>query len=265
MAFSPRQPSQGPGGFISGGQSQARFGPLKNSIYPVTIRCLKTMTDTTADNSLTLFGEKVEKVMLLGQILEVEETETAISFLLDDGTGTCWMQIWLDAGNNNIQTNKNASEIDNVKKWIAHKILPYVKCYGTWANYQFATQSTRVHSLTLYRIRCITSFNEVAYHNMRVCEFLHYKSSLNNPLGTQANVQNLELQTQTDFTNDQKLVIDFLKAQRDRPEGVPVDEIVGNLENRVERSEILKILTDFQEEGLVYTGLDEEHFAWCDE
>jgi len=278
MAFTPIK-SQGPGGFISGAQQNSQnYGTqLKNSIFPLTVRCLKTMTKTTGDNSLTLFGEKIEKVTLVGQVLKMEQTETATSFLLDDGTGTCWMQIWGE--NENSESSTNAMEIDAVKHWLSSNILPYVKCYGSWANFSLGSEANHQHNLTLYRIKCIGTFNEVTFHNLRVCETLHYlEQKQNNPGNSQANFsfnnsglsqkmqQNLNFQsqaTQANYTSDQKTIIVFLQ-QHKRPEGISVDSIIEGLP-QVDAAEIRKILSDFESEGLVYTGLDEEHFAWCEE
>jgi len=147
MAFS--QASQG--GFsqaIGGNPSQPGGGAQGRVDYllPLTVALLKRVKDV--DGDLTIFGKKLGQVLMVGLVMEVNEGESKIEYLIGDCTGEVKVTQW-----KNNQEDDNPGASTNVHpKGIYVKILGKVSMWND--NAQF----------NAHQIRACESYNEVTQH-----------------------------------------------------------------------------------------------------
>ncbi|KAK5660298.1 hypothetical protein OQA88_12838 [Cercophora sp. LCS_1] len=136
------------GGFMTGtqqGSQSAGDKPKEDSLRAVTIKQLIDAREPYPGDNLTLDGQPLAQVTVVGQIRAINAQATNITYRIDDGTGVTDVKKWIDqdkAGDNNAK----------------FALDTYVRCFGR------ITQIGEKRHINAHAIRAIEDFNEVNYH-----------------------------------------------------------------------------------------------------
>lgn len=131
------------GGYVEG--AQERRNP--SGILPVTIKQLLNAQKSADDFIYSIDGVEVSLIKVVGQIFNCQMNDNFFSFRVEDGTGSIDGRIWFES---------DLYSSENRNQW---KEGTYVSIIGTLKNF-----SDR-NNISAKRIRIISDFNEVTYHN----------------------------------------------------------------------------------------------------
>lgn len=143
----------GGGGFNVGGSQQAGSqgggGGSKYSddtLRPVTIKQLLDCKEPYPGAELTLDGQSITQITLVGQVRSVQPQTTNITYRIDDGTGLTDVKKWVDAEKADTE-GANTFAPDT-----------YVRVFGR------LTSFNGKRHVGAHFIRAVEDFNEVNYH-----------------------------------------------------------------------------------------------------
>ncbi|KAK4769587.1 hypothetical protein SAY86_027737 [Trapa natans] len=259
------------GGFMPSQTVQAAdssvFSPAKNrdaqSLLPLTVKQISNAVLSSDDRvNLLIDGVDVNNVTLLGKVLNKAERVTDVTFSIDDGTGRIDCNKWI---NEQLDTNEAEGILDGM----------YVRVNGHLKSFQGKRQ------LNVFSIRPVTDFNEITTHFIE-CMYVHMyntkhqksqgglnmHSYMTNPLiSNSSKVQHAAPSNQYSaqpvidgLSHNIKMVLDFLQ----RPEylktvkGPHVNDVALQLGLQVDK--VKEAIHCLEEEGLVYSTIDENHF-----
>ncbi|KAF2094905.1 replication protein A, subunit RPA32 [Rhizodiscina lignyota] len=144
------QGGAGGGGFMGGSQTSpsGEKNYTKDSLRPVTIKQLME-AEQISDQDFKSDGAEITQVTIVGQIRNVAQQTTNVTYKLDDGTGSIEVKQWTDSeAVNNEDSNESSKLAENM----------YVRVWGKLKSF-----NTKRH-LGATCIRPITDYNEVSYH-----------------------------------------------------------------------------------------------------
>lgn len=159
--FMPSQTNQG---------GESSLTPSKNresqTLLPLTIKQINHALQSSDDRTgLTIDGVGVNTVTLVGRVCNKSGQITEFKFVLDDGTGTIECTKWL-------HEPADAMAVESILNGM------YVRLYGQLKGFQGKT-------LSIFSLRPVTDFNEIASHFIE-CIYVHlYNSRLQH---TQASI-----------------------------------------------------------------------------
>ncbi|KAK0641640.1 putative replication factor-a protein [Cercophora newfieldiana] len=138
------------GGFTMGGTQQGSQGGgskfADDSLRPVTIKQLIESEESYPGGPLAIDGVPVTQVTLIGQVREIKEQTTNVTYRVDDGTGIVDVKKWIDAERSDGGAN-TTFQLDT-----------YVRVFG-----RLTAFNGKKH-VGAHFIRAIEDFNEVNYH-----------------------------------------------------------------------------------------------------
>merc|ERR1719356_646842 len=94
-------------------------------------------------DDLVIGGAQVTNISVNGKVLSAEAKQSAVEYVLDDGTGKIPVKHW------------NSEDAGDAMMPVG----TYATAYGKWNN----------NEMTAYSMKPVTDFNEVTYHLMNVC------------------------------------------------------------------------------------------------
>ncbi|XP_030541323.1 replication protein A 32 kDa subunit A-like isoform X2 [Rhodamnia argentea] len=231
-------------------------------LIPVTVKQLSEAHQSGDEKSnFSIDGVDVTNVTLVGMVSEKTERVTDVSFALDDGTGRVECRRWL----NESSDTKEMEEI--------HDGL-YVRLVGHLRSSQGKKQ------LVAFAVRPVTNFDEVTFHFID-CIHQHLQKcrvkgdanahSQMEDFSTSTPMRNISNGSQVAPTNeisgqlsvdglkgsDQK-VLEFLQQNYAQEKGVHRDEIAQQL--KIPVNKIMESIRTLEEEGLIYSTIDEYHY-----
>ncbi|KAL6965776.1 hypothetical protein U1Q18_036832 [Sarracenia purpurea var. burkii] len=260
----------GGGGFMPSQATQTAdtsFSPAKNRdtqpLIPLTVKQISQALQSSDDKSnFIIDGVDVNNVTLVGKVFNKAERVTDVSFVIDDGTGRIECSRWVNEA-------VDTKEMDGISDGM------YVRVHGHLKGFQGKKQ------LMVFSIRPLTDYNEIAYH-FAECMYVHLDNTklLQKPLVRDhtMNMPNSAVTTPSkgyqaaapnQYTGHHgidglkgidQMVMDYLQQPSclAREKGVHVNEIAQQLSTPAEKITIsIKCL---EEEGLVYSTIDEYHF-----
>lgn len=127
------------------GSSERRF---LNTILPVTIKQLHNAEKPEGDDIFKIDGHDVGLVKVVGQIFNCQTNDNFFSFRVEDGTDSIDGRVWFE------------TDLYNSEKRHEWKEGSYVTIIGQIKSFN------EKKSLTAKRIRLVTDYNEIAYHNV---------------------------------------------------------------------------------------------------
>ncbi|XP_074286830.1 replication protein A 32 kDa subunit A-like isoform X2 [Silene latifolia] len=260
-------------GFTSTQLSQpdtAAVSPAKSrdaqGIVPVTVKQISQASPSSTDDksSFLIDGAPITNVKLVGIVADMMEKVTDVSFVLDDGTGRIGCKRWL----NEAFDRKQMEAIENGM---------YVLLVGHLKNVKGNTE------VVAFNVRPVTNFDEVTFHHVE-CIHQHMlnkksqkgdsvtqsqisDSSQSTPIKTESNgfhsspANQFSVQMSVDGLKDiDQRVIEYLRQSSSvaQERGVHRDDIARHLKLPVEK--IMQSITCLEEEGLLYSTIDEFHF-----
>ncbi|PHT98281.1 Replication protein A 32 kDa subunit B [Capsicum chinense] len=258
------------GGFMPSQATQTAsdhsFSPAKNrdsqTLIPLTVKQISEAFQSSDDKTNFLIdGVDVNNVKLVGILFNKAEMLTAVSFVVDDGTGRLDCFRWV---NEAVDTKEMEALTNGI----------YVRVHGHLKGFQGKKQ------LMAYSVRPVDDYNEIASHFAEVIYVHSYNSrlrkqqdssfmsaqvpssSFNTPLkGYQASASNQFPGFNMDGIGGvHKMVLDYLQQPSCLAieKGVHRNELAQQL--RVPSEKIMEAMEALESEGLVYSTIDDFHY-----
>uniref|UniRef100_A0A803N1C9 Uncharacterized protein n=1 Tax=Chenopodium quinoa TaxID=63459 RepID=A0A803N1C9_CHEQI len=252
-------------------QSDSTPSPAKKSrdpqgTIPVTVKQISQASHSNADDksSFNLDGVDVTNVKLVGMVLDKTEKVTDVSFTLDDGTGRIGCKRWLN------------EPFDRKQMEVIEEGM-YVRLVGHLRN------TRGYNEIAVFNMRPIVNFNEVTLHHVE-CIHQHIvnqksqkgdsltqgqtmESSHSTPVKVESNgihsspPNQFSMQMSVDGLKDiDQRILDYLlqSSSLAQEKGVHRDEIARHLKIPVEK--LMESIPCLEDEGLIYSTIDEFHF-----
>ncbi|KAM7268815.1 hypothetical protein ACFE04_010981 [Oxalis oulophora] len=242
-------------------------------LVPLTVKQISEATQSGDDKSnFVVDGLDVTNVTLVGMVSEKAVKITDVGFVLDDGTGTIGCRRWVNDA-------FDTKEVEAIEDGI------YVRVNGNLKSFQ------GIRQLVAFSVRPVTSFDEVTFHFIE-CIHFHMQStkaqggSLSQPMvvdntnmttpvragSDESKAQTtpasqLSMQFNVDgLKNNDVKILEYLQQHANneqikeeiREKGMHRDELARQLKIPMEK--ILDSIKNLEDEGLVYSTIDDYHF-----
>ncbi|XP_047338914.1 replication protein A 32 kDa subunit A-like [Impatiens glandulifera] len=231
-------------------------------LVPVTLKQISEASQSGDDKSNFLVdGAEISNITVIGMLSSKTQRVTDVSFALDDGTARIHCNRW-------VNENFDTKEMEDVEDDM------YVRVNGRLKNIQGRKQ------LVAYSVRPVTNFDEVTFHFIE-CIHYHMRSSKlqfpgngtsQTPLKESSAQEGVvgSQSVQTNYVSGQfnvdglkafdQMVLEYLQqpANFERERGVHTDELLQKLKIPMEK--IMESIRTLEEEGLIYSTIDEFHF-----
>ncbi|ESR63378.1 Replication protein A 32 kDa subunit A [Citrus sinensis] len=261
--FMPSQPPQSADYPSSTARSRDSQG-----LVPVTVKMISEASHSGDDKSnFMINGLEITNVTLVGLVYNKEERASDVNFTLDDGTGRVVCKRW-------------ASEVFDTREMEAIQDGMYVRLIGNLKSFQGKKQ------IVAFSVRPVTNFDEVTCHYIE-CIYFHLQnsksqvqgfpssqpqmvdSSLNTSArtglsGYQTAPTNLSSQFGVDGLKDcDQMILDYLQqpSSSERERGVHVNELSEQL--KIPQKKIMDSIASLENEGLIYSTIDEFHYKFA--
>jgi len=260
------------------GSTKNKFkGSDAQNILPVTIR--QIMNAVHDQNDQFKIGRlDVNVVTFVAKVISQDTKPQKIVFIVDDGTGMMDVNLWVDQNTD----NHLSAQKDDAKPGT------YVRIYG------HLRQWNAKNSVLSLRIKPVTDFNEITYHNLEVIYAHLYgekgllpqeqtRSESNSSSQSYSNdnkqIQNsqssavvrdepVDYGNEESYTNDapapnseiSAVVRRTIKQLSSKSQhGVKVDNVITQIGNNYSQAEIRHAIQELLDEGVVYNTITEEY------
>jgi RecG-like helicase len=211
----------------------------QSSLLPVTINQVLKASALSPDSPLSIDGNEVSNLVLVGRIHALDQKQTALSLVLDDGSGQIECRKWLEA---------NAVPQDYAQN-------SHVKVIGTVKTYN-GKRSINVHSI----IR-VTDHNIIAHHLLSVIHsHLYFTRSIPKSTVHYAGQYSQEPTTSTPTTYREELNMDRLPAEvyqiikaNTLNDPISIKDIAHRLRGLASEEDVENAIQFLESEGRVYT------------
>ncbi|KAM0973770.1 hypothetical protein ACFX2I_016933 [Malus domestica] len=261
------------GGFMASQSTQ--FGdstpsPAKrretHGLVPVTVKQVSEAYQSGDEKSnFVISGADVANVSVVGMVFDKAERNTDVDFTVDDGTGRIKCRRW-------VNENFDSREMQEIEDGMYVRVNGHLKVFQG------------VRQIVAFSVRPVKNFDEVAFHFIE-CIHTHLLTSklqLQGNAATQAQPMDSSLNTpvrsgstgyQTAPSNQfsgqvsvdglkscDQLVLDYLQQPSSigKEKGIHRDELSQHL--KVPVGKILEAIRSLEEEGLIYSTIDEFHY-----
>lgn len=240
------------GGFSTGGNygeyNNSQRQQTRSSLSPVTIKQINDATQPVPDGEFVINNVSLNMVSFIGVIRKVENSTSALTITVEDGTGSIDVRRWID--------EKLATAAEEAENFMA---LENKYVYVTGALKEFNLKKSIQHAT----IREITDHNEVIYHMMySILNHLEAQGLLGTNDAPKKEQDGLFVSNDGDMGSDRNNLsvadnIYALIAQNTNsmPEGVPTSWISDNL--NVPIDSVRETCQQLSEAGKIYQGYDE--------
>ncbi|RVW52330.1 Replication protein A 32 kDa subunit A [Vitis vinifera] len=263
------------GGFSSSQSTDSGVSSAKSrdtqGLIPVTVKQISEASHSGDDKSnFQIDGVDVTNITLVGMVFDKSERVTDVSFALDDGTGRIECKRWVNEA-------FDTREMENIREVLIlfFNFVPnsdgiYVRLNG------HLRSSGGNRQLVAFSVRPVTNFDEIAFHFIEVIH-LHLKNSktrlpsdaLTQPLSASVKTESTGYQTPSSQLSAQsvdgvngldQMVLDYLQqpSNYDREKGIHRDELSQQL--KISTEKIMESIRTLEEEGLIYSTIDEFHY-----
>lgn len=253
------------GGFMPSQATQSAepsFAPAKSraeALIPLTVKQINESLLTTGDKfNCVVDGVDVNNVTIVGLVFNKVERVTDVGFVLDDGTGRIDIHRWVNEA-------YDTKEAESVRDGM------YVRVFGNLKVFQGKRQ------LVAYATRPITDCNEIVYHFLE-CIYVHVHNTKLRAASVAADAQPVPSVNGTPLRGYQgaqhnqfsgqfgelkgldQMVMGYLQQPVNlaKEKGVHVGELVQRFNIPLEK--IMSSIKVLEDEGLVYSTIDEEHY-----
>jgi len=235
---------------------------------------------TRPNEGLIIHGKKIYHINIVGYVLEiVDVNQQKIHVLIDDHTGAGPLEVTHIIGDTGtpgedpslsmFEDHMADSSTNEARDIHSVRVGDYVRVVGV------VKYSQDKANVVAYSLRIIDDPNEITMHIMEVIRDTLYYQKIQATGGVlpvsvkednRGAVQNTNQQQTSDngggfgvLSTREKHLLTFLKAKAS-PNGIHIDEITNNFKS-MSKPDILKSLTLLTQEGLCWTGDDEN--MWC--
>ncbi|EGW32957.1 uncharacterized protein SPAPADRAFT_135817 [Spathaspora passalidarum NRRL Y-27907] len=231
----------------------ANSAAVRSSLTPVTIKQINESTQPVPDGPFHVNNMELNMVSFVGIIRKITAFESAISFTIEDGTGSTEIRKWI----NSDQTSKDAEE-ERYAGWLN----TYVCVGGSLKAFNGKT------SLQYSGIHQVTDSNQVVYHHLAAIH-THLKAQ-GVPSSSTKNEQSLFVgenynnnnNTNTTGNAGASMIDQVFKILQENSqamaEGVPVTYIGQRL--NITPEEANKYCQELMEQGRVFNGYEDSGY-----
>ncbi|RLV90138.1 Replication factor A protein 2 [Spathaspora sp. JA1] len=229
------------GGFSTTANSQpvsagVTTAPVRSSLTPVTIKQINDAKQPMLDGPFEVHNVELNMVGFIGVVRKINVFESAISFVIEDGTGSVEVRKWI----NHDSTTKEAEE-EAYTSWVN----TYVYVGGALKEFN---EKTSIQYPTLYQV---TDSNQIVYHHLSA--IMNHLRSQGIPT-TGKKEPGLFVSEKPASIPDQ--IYQLLRENSpSMPEGVPLTYICQKLGITPQVAE--HHCSDLMESGKVYAGYDD--------
>ncbi len=264
--------SQGGGPMAVDNSSQggaARGNKDRQSLIPATIKQLKSAPPmANGEQGFTLDGRDLYQVTICGVIQSADEMNTNLSYMVDDGTDSIMVKIWMDSDSEAAFAERKAQW----KEGVVVRVIGQLRSFNNTKN------------IVAFSISPITDFNEYTFHFIEVVH-THLRHTKGPPPNTGAPVGyaapgaggmamggNVAAPTGAGYAaapqavGVQELVLKFFKAKGASSEsGCTVGEAADALSgNGIDIDQVRKEVEFLVGEGMLYSTIDDDHYRCGD-
>lgn len=277
------------GGFMgsqAGGLSESKAPRASRNLLPVTIKQLLMASSSDAqDTKFKIDDKEFSQCKVVGQIMSRAEQATTVSFVVDDGTGSIVVKMFV------------SNDEEEARNQLSLTEYSYVRIFGKLVEFQ-GKRSVSCHAMHL-----ITDFNEITRHRLEAiyAHLVNTRGIIGNSAasqsvaltGSQGFGMNMGMGMSTgmgmsmgmtsskpsmgmqvsasstgnmmtvdhgfDFTPLQNMVYNVLHSVKNNSKGITIMEMCQVLPglNRMQVEDALNFLSN---EGHVFNTIDDEHF-----
>ncbi|PRW56187.1 replication A 32 kDa subunit A-like [Chlorella sorokiniana] len=263
--FMPSQGNAG-GGAASG---KKNFENKSQTLRAVTIKQLADASAQRVDDSLAIDGRDVSNITLVGKVLSTNESGLTYGLEIDDGTGKAAVKIWISDDDSELDKQRRA-------EWRAGS---YVRVHGHISNFG------KNQEVIAFNIRPVTDHNEITYHFLQ-CIFQHAHLVKGAPGGGAVKQEQGGYGAPAaaapaaggyggapaaggynpngGLSAVQADVMNFFNAPDAQGDaGISLDDVLARAGGRYSMVQIREAVDALQNEGHLYSTIDENHFKSC--
>lgn len=261
--------SQGGGGGYGGGGGGGGGGGYNDSLVAATIKQVQDADAGSGDDKhYTINGVPASQVTVVARIIKAEVQMTAISLVLDDGTGTI-------EGSHMLPADEDAANEHAVAK--RQRITD-----GAWVRIVAGVQVVDgKRNLAVFRVRPVDDHNEIVYHRLDVVKtFLAQTRGKAGAKGGAGGLagggfggmgMNTGMADAENAVTDslalnpiQRAAYDYVQARHspDVP-GVSVEDIMRDVPGFNSVQMVKEVMEHLASDGHVFTTVDENHYSFC--
>lgn len=261
------------GGGGGAGGSQGRGGQGYNdTVAAVTIKqVLDSISGDGDDKNFVINGVPAGQVTIVGRIISAEIQMTAISVVLDDGTGCI-------AGSHMLPADEEAGNEAVIAKRQRIREWAWVRVVG---GIQIVDGN---RALAVFRIRPVDDFNEVVYHRLDVVRtFLAQTKGTKGigggngigGMGAGGGAQGMGTGMGMGMMDSgmadslalnpiQRKAYEYLQSRHTQDGlGVPVEDIFRDVPGFPNIQAVKEVMEHLASDGHVFTTVDENHYSFC--
>lgn len=259
----------GGGGYGGGGSGGRSGGGYNDSLVAATIKQVhEAQAGSGDDKHYNINGVSSSQVTLVARIIKAEVQMTAISLVLDDGTGT------ID-GSHMLPADEDAANEHAVAK--RQRITD-----GAWVRVVAGVQVVDgKRNLAVFRVRPVDDYNEIVYHRLDVVRtFLAQTRGKAGAKGAGGGMGaggfgtmggNTGVADVGNAVTDslalnpiQRAAYDYVQARHspDGP-GVSVEDIMRDVPGFSSIQMVKEVMEHLASDGHVFTTVDENHYSFC--
>ncbi|KAK8156374.1 replication factor A2 [Phyllosticta citrichinensis] len=254
------------GGFFPGGGSQgspgsASKGYAKDTLRPVTIKQLND-AHNTHESEFTIDGQDISQITFVGQIRNISQQSTNITYKFDDGTGTVEVKQWIDSEAENPLESGDTKLTENAYARVFGKL----KIYGTKRH------------VGGHIVRPLSDYNEVQYHLLEATA-VHLSLARSPPGGEAKSAHNANGNAGVDhpmggydagshpanhsgLSRDAQKVLEVMRTAPQGNEGLHMQDIA--LQAHMDMMDLAKAGDELLGAGVIYTTVDDTTWAMLD-
>ncbi|KAK7511602.1 replication factor A2 [Phyllosticta citriasiana] len=258
------QGGAGGGGFMppdgsQGSPGSASKGYAKDTLRPVTIKQIND-AHNTHESEFTIDGQGISQITFVGQIRNISQQSTNITYKFDDGTGTVEVKQWID------------SDAENPLESVDNKLTEnaYARVFGKLRIY-----GSKRH-VGGHIVRPLSDYNEVQYHLLEATA-VHLFFTRGVPGGDAKPVQNANGDAGGDhpmggydaggpdirhLSRDAQRVVQIMRTAPQSSEGLHMQEIAAR--TRLDMADVAKAGDELLGAGVIYTTVDDTTWAMLD-
>lgn len=268
--FMPTQGNAGGGP----GSTKKSFDSKQQTLRAVTIKQLSEASNNRVDDSLVIDGKDITNVTLVGKVLSASESGLTYGLTIDDGTGTAAVKIW-------ISDDESESDRQRRAEW---RPGMYVRVHGHISSFGKAQE------VIAFNIRPVVDHNEITYHFLQ-CIFQHVHLTKGGgaalggagaaalggvkqeqaggfggaPAGGFGGAPAAGYNPNQGLTPIQSDLMAFFNAPdvQNGDAGISIDEVLARSGGRYSLVQVREAVEALQNEGHIYSTIDENHFKSC--
>lgn len=268
--FMPTQGGAGGAGAASGGKKS--FDSKNQSLRAVTVKQLHDASQNRVDDSLLVDGRELTNITIVGKVVSASESGLTYALTIDDGTGKAGVKIWI---------SDDDSEVDRARRAEWRQGI-YVRVHGHISSFGKAQE------VVAFNIRPVTDHNEVTYHFLQ-CIFQHAHLTkgaapgggggagmgagvgMGGPAGMKQEQYGggapaaAGCNPDTGLNAIQNDIMTFFNAPDAlaTEKGISIDDVLQRAGGRYSVVQVREAIDALQNEGHLYSTIDENHFKSC--